>query len=293
MTMKSHYLLETVLAVVEWFLAWGLYLIFTGLLIVDNLFLESVWWQQVSQSLNHHPELMVGLMIGWFVLYLGAQVWHGRISEHNRRIAYQQWANQHHWSYSPGDHPELYQRYGFLYGIPGYRVRSSSLQNAHIIDALTGKWRGYTAKALTYHSSKTTSHNRGGRSRSQVTHYYLAITLIEVDHHFPKVYIRPADWSDQVAKFLGLKPEEPGEVVLRTKNPGTRYCILTSNQQFAQQFLQLELIELAFQRGVLKFEIDRNVLAIYQTGRLKPAAVEANLECLHQIYQRISPQWKR
>lgn len=285
--MKRLRLLELVLEVSVWLTEWGVYLVVCGVSLAHPSVLE-----QIGLLFEQHPYAMAGVIASWVVLHLSLKGWHRHIAERNRQEAYQQWAKTHHWTYNPRENRQLYRHYAFLYGIPGYAVRFFSSQQRFpcMIDVLEGTWRGYPAQGFTYYSRKV-SHRRSGKStHTQVSHYYLAITLIQVPYHFPKVYLRPAHWSDKLMKLMNWHPEN-SHLSFEVKTPKNCYQIQTSNLQFAHQFFHSEMV--AFLDEKMRLEVDRNVLVLYQEGRLQPQTIEANLECLHHLYQLIPPQWKR
>lgn len=286
--MKDLRLLESVLAVAVWFTDWGIYLIFCSIL----LFYPDLLGQLAL--LEDHPNQIVYLIFACIVLRFGLKRWHQQLVEHNHRKASQDWAASQSWSYTPGEDRKLYEHYGFLYGIPGYAMRSLSSGKRFpcALNVLEGKWQEYTAKGFTYYSRRVRRLRRRNRMRTKVSHYYLAIALIQVNHHFPKLYVRPVSWLDPLVAFMGLSGDNKQQT-LTVRKSNIRYQIFSFNQQFTQQFLNAAGVEEMLGAKPIRFEVDRNVLAIYQEGRLQPETLQSKLEQLHQIYQLIPEQWKR
>ncbi|MGA1411526.1 MAG: hypothetical protein ACO37W_17545 [Prochlorotrichaceae cyanobacterium] len=281
-------------------MSWGLILALVVISIYEpaqQRFLDFI----EKNQLENRPFIIAVVLGIWVVIFSGAKLWQRQLQKEKRQSIYQGWAHAHGWNYSPAENKDLWRCYGFLYGMPGYAVRSSSDQKQYpcVIDVLAGQWQNYEVKAFTYYSRSVRRVRSGKSHRTKVSHYYLGMTLLHVKGDFPKLYLRPFHWSDHLAKFLGVK-NPPGNLFHKTvkiKGQGQRsqqtYQIVTANLTFADQFLQTTMLDGRVKHEKVHFEIDRDVLVVYQEGALQPETIEANLEFLHQIHQQIRAQSDR
>jgi len=300
---KLHFY-KTWLTIAVWLTSWGLGLMGLAVLLIppaQQAIARYLAEPSILERLEDQPVLVLAGLASWLMIHNGLKHWQQRHVERDRRATYQAWADRWGWAYHPEENQDRWREYGYLHGIPGYAVRAASVGKRYpcAIHTLAGPWRNHSAQAFTYYSKSVRRVRSGKSTRTKVTHYYLAVTLIHVDGHFPKLYLRRLDWSDHLVKFLKLQRPQPHifwktfEHQQRGKRQKTTYRIETANAIFAEQVLHSRMIDHLLKQGDVRFEVDRDVLVLYQSGRLKADTLEANLDFLHQAWQLIPPQWRR
>ncbi|NEO87966.1 MAG: hypothetical protein F6J87_27465 [Spirulina sp. SIO3F2] len=293
-----------------------LLLLYIGSIIVPTFYSDSLlgqWFETVQwEDLPLSEEQTVALVFTIAIVYLLLKNAHHAVVERDRRKLYQQWAEQHHWLYDPQKDQALYRKYRFLLGIPGYYASSSPNTDICAVHRFQRRWRNYIAVAYTHYVRTRKVSSSGKSRRTTVTHSYLGVTLIHTQSNFPKLYISPTHWSDPIFAFisqlfelvfchLGFNFSEPSwQEFIQPLNHSSngkqhikKYQVETGNPDFIQQFFHPKMLKYlsTLPRG-LRFEIDRDILVIYQEGRLNLDTIQVNLNHLHRIYQLIPERWK-
>lgn len=301
--MKTRRLKVTLLSAAVWLTSWGLWLTSLAAISIRQTQQVIVTYLEESptaQWFEDRPFMIAGLIASWLLIHNVLRLWQRLELERDRRDLYQAWGDRWNWVYHPKESKDLWRQYGYLHGIPGYAVRAASEHKRYpcVIHALAGQWRDYEAKGFTYYSQQRRRVRSSKSTHVKVTHYYLAVTLIHVDAHFPKLYLRRLHWSGRVARWLKLWRSQSNIFVKtlerehRGRRQQTLYRVEAADRIFAEQFLSSSMMDCLMSQGQVRFEIDRDTLVLYQQGRLNAATLEANLEFLHRVFQHIPRQWK-
>lgn len=215
------------------------------------------------------------LIIGIGLVVLIVSLYLTQCREQERRQVYQNWAAEHRWTYCAERDRELYHRYQFLKPL----CRGSNRYAVHVLE---GYWCGYPAKAFTFHyqTYSSSSHGQYGSSTT-TTHNYLSVVLIHTQKSLPALAIRPAGLLHKIKNFLNLNP-----LVFQSLAFTEMFVVDAGNKQFAQDFCDQAMMEYFLQRPGLHFEINQNVLVIYQRGRLIVDSIESCLRSLNEIHQQ-------
>jgi hypothetical protein len=192
--------------------------------------------------------------------------WFGHREEQERHQVYQNWAAEHPgWMYRADDDRKLYRRYKFL--------ESLKKGFACATDVLEGKWRNYNSTAFTFRYA-VFGHNGIG---SELKVYYLGVILIDVpDVFFPHLSIQPAGlWHK-----LGW---HRNPIVLQSEEVDQKCVVKTKDSQFAEDCLDETVMQYFSRSPEIGLEVNQNVLALYQPGRLQVDNIEPCLELLSHI----------
>ena len=191
--------------------------------------------------------------------------WFGN-REQERRQAYQNWAAKHsEWMYRDLMDRKLYQRYKFL----------KSLQlgfGTYAIDVFEGQWSNYISKAFTVRYA-VIIHNGIG---PQVQIYHRSVVLIHAPSTLPSLSIRPAGLLHR----LGL---HRSSVASQSREFDQRFVVQTTDPEFADDCLSETVMQYFLRSAQIELEVNQDVLALYQEGRLQVDSIEPCLKLLSGI----------
>ena len=194
--------------------------------------------------------------------------------EQKRHQAHEQWAaEQLGWTYLPGSNRELYRHHRFLAPLRQRTHRANTIVVA--TDVFEGRWDTYEAKAFTVDYQTTVNTGLYGIG---ITHDYLGVVLIHVPREFPYLSIRPAG----LLHTIGLH-RNPLRFESRVFN--RKFVVQYTDKQFAQHFCHTAMMQYFLHSPRIRFEVNQDVLVIYQRGKLKLNQIEPCLERLHRIYK--------
>lgn len=296
--MNHFHPLATTLWLAKWLTSLGVYLAFVGMITYEPTKKTLITW------IETHPISIICLLVSMVWAHHIFEYWERSVKEKNRRVSSQEWAHRYRWNYTPHEDRALFHHYRFLYGIPGYAVykpkRDQRRRYPCATHTLRRRWKTHQAIAFTQYSRSM--RRRSSRNKTQSTqHSYLAITILETQKNFPKLFIRPQHWSDHFFRLFTssaeklidtqqYKPLSSQKFVVHSSETKKqkKYWAETRNPEFSEEFLHEDMKQkLSELPPKMTFEIDKGVLVLFQEGKLNLETLHENLDYLDEIYQLI------
>jgi len=142
----------------------------------------------------------------------------------------------------------------------------------YAVDVIEGKWGNYNSKAFTFRYA-VLSHNGIG---SEAKIYYLSVILIHAHDVFSHLQIERARLWHKIG--LHRNPIMP-----QSQEFDQKFVVKTKNSQFAENCLNETMMQTFLQSPQIKLEVNQEVLALFQDGKLQVDSIEPRLEFLSEI----------
>lgn len=214
-------------------------------------------------------------MIVLFIIVVLAAVaglgYWGWKAEQERRRKFEEWARRQGWSYSHERDRAMYQRFAFL-----NRLRQGS--DRYTFDVLEGTWEGRTAQAFNFHFSTTSSNGK----TTQTHHHHLGVVMLRIERAFPEVAVHPESFLHRFGQAFGR-----GDIDFESAEFSRRFEVRSKDKKLAYDFCNSGMIEYLLQHPRTALELEANVLAVFQNGRLGAEDLGPHLHHLAAIRERM------
>ena len=294
--------LATILCLGKWLTSVGPYLSFAVFSSYEPTQETFLTW------IETHPILTISIFVSTWLTSRILNLWEYSAREQNRRVINRQWAKQNRWNYSPNPDKAISQRFRFLRGIPGYAIYDPKRDRERLPPAthiLKRPWNNHHAIAYTQYSNPW-HRSRGRRKTKSARPYYFAITILETQQHFPKLFIRRQHWSDHFFKIFTDKHSKL-EISSERKQLSIQEFVIhcgetrkqmtyraeTYEPDVLDEFLTEEIRQKLSQLPPhTSFEIDQGVLALFKEGQLDLRTLNRNLDYLDGIFDLIPEEFQ-
>jgi hypothetical protein len=187
--------------------------------------------------------------------------------EQERREKFRAWARTNQWTFRHERSKSLAREFMFL-------DRLCQGHSRYAFNILEGEWEGRKSKAFTYHYA-VTSHN--GKSTT-TTHHHFGVVLIQIERDFPELQIHPESIFHKIGQFLGRS-----DVDLESVEFSKKFEVRCQDKKLAYDFCNTGMMEYLLEHPTTAIEMDGDVLAVFDSGRLEPHELEPYLNHLTQI----------
>ncbi len=202
------------------------------------------------------------------MVFLGWLAWK---AEQERRRRFRAWAEDHGWTYSHEKDKAVYQRYAFL-----NRLRQG--HDRYAFNVLRGTWEGRPAQAFDFHFATTSSNGK----TTTTHHHYLGVVMVRIERPFPEVAVHPESFLHRIGQALGRS-----DVDFESAEFSRRFEVRSGDKKLAYDFCNSAMIEYLLRHPRTALELEADVLAVYDSGKLKVEELRGHLQHLVEIRQRM------
>ncbi|TAH36801.1 MAG: hypothetical protein EYC70_07370 [Planctomycetota bacterium] len=205
---------------------------------------------------------MEALWVLGFALAAGGLIYLAWRAEQARREAFRRWAAARGWSYRPGKDRAWAARHAFL-----ERLRQGG--NRYAFDLLEGPWNGGRATAFSFHYETSDG--------KHTCHHHLNVVTVALERPFPELLLAPEGFLERF--FQALSDDIDFESVEFSR----AFRVRSRNKRFAYDFCHPRMMEYLLAHRDVALEVDGDVLALLDGGKLALRDVEGKLERVDAI----------
>lgn len=151
--------------------------------------------------------------------------------------------------------------------------------NRYAANIMQGVYESHQVIAFDYHYQTRSS---GANGRSQTHHHWFHCFVMVLPIDCPELCVRPEGWFDKVAGAVGFD-----DIDFESYEFSKRFHVKCEDKRFAYDFFHTRMMALFLAVGDPVFEADHRAMMVSRTGKQNPERLEAGLNLLTAIRDRI------
>jgi hypothetical protein len=113
-------------------------------------------------------------------------------------------------------------------------------------------------------------------------HQSFSVFVLEHDRTFPEVRVYPEDRLQQVTQLAGFE-----DIELESLEFSNAFVVKSKDKKFAYDVCHTRMMELLLQHREVSLEIEKNAVCLSFPYSLKVSDIQANLDFLVQVRERL------
>ena len=207
---------------------------------------------------------MSGLVLVVFAVLAGGMIYYGWVQEKKRLEALSRLAAELGFVFEPDK--DTTRRGGRYDQIDLLTKGSNRFTQNHLV----GQVEGRQVIACDFHDETYSNNHKGHR---QTHHHYFGIVFIEIPLRMSQVCIRGENILDKLAGALGFE-----DIDFESAEFSRRFHVSAKERKFAYDLIHPRAMEYLLDHDSYSWEFDGTVIALYQSSRFKPEAIQSAIQ---------------
>jgi hypothetical protein len=151
--------------------------------------------------------------------------------------------------------------------------------NRYAFNSIYGEFKGHIINAFDYHYE---THSTDSKGRRHTHHHYFSFFILQLPRAFQELTIVKEGIFSKIAQTFGYE-----DIDFESAEFSRTFCVRSPNKKFAYDVCNARMMDYLLNNKDLSIEIESNALALAFDTRLSAEEIEANLNRLVEIREKI------